>query len=415
MTRAETTTKTPRMRIGAALTVALLAVTLTACIASPDAAPSASPTGTSSSIDGQLQADLEAAFDAGFQASGVPGAIVGVWIPGRGEWVSARGVSNLDTGEPMDRRNQTKIGSITKTMAGTIALQVIGEGVGGLTLDSTIDRWYPDFPEASRITVRMLLNMSSGVADWGEAQLERICSDPHLDITPDEVIAIGASLPREPYAPGEGQTYSSMNTFILGRILEQVTGTDFTTLMDSRLLRPLGLDRTRFAPDGVLAPPLTHGYTDFCPDMGARADSTDWSLHEAWAAGAAESTLDDLHTWSLALGEGYELTAQLRSARVEDLAPTIPGSPPGYFYGLGMGVRKDVDTGCVTALGHAGAEPGYGADILFYPTTGAVFALIVNGDGGTGAAFAEIERALYPVIDPLVIDPSADACAASTR
>lgn len=192
----------------------------------------------------------------------------------------------------MDRANQGKIGSITKTLVGTTALQIIGEGQVGLTLDDTIDRWYPDFPEAATITVRMLLNMSSGIANPGQAQIDRICADPHSTITPDQYIAIGAGTPREPFAPGDGFMYSGVNTFMLGRILEKTTGIGLTTLLNERLLAPLGMSRSRFAPDGQLAAPLTHGYTDFCPQDPPSTDTTDWYNHESWAAGAMLSTID---------------------------------------------------------------------------------------------------------------------------
>lgn len=71
----------------------------------------------------------------------MPGVIVGVWIPGEDEWVSMRGMADVATGEPMGRDNQQKIGSITKTIVGTVMLQVIGEPGFDVSLDDTLDRW----------------------------------------------------------------------------------------------------------------------------------------------------------------------------------------------------------------------------------------------------------------------------------
>ena len=134
----------------------------------PAAAPSRETTAT---LDPKLVAQLDDALDESFEASGLPGVIVGLWVPGQGEWVAARGTAELETDDPMTTDSQQKIGSITKTITTTVALQVIGEGEYDLTLDDTIDRWYPDFPEASRITVRMLMNMSSGIGESGIAQV----------------------------------------------------------------------------------------------------------------------------------------------------------------------------------------------------------------------------------------------------
>jgi D-alanyl-D-alanine carboxypeptidase len=350
-------------------------------------------------LDPAFVAQLEATLDAGFEASGMPGVIVGLWIPGYGEWVSSRGVSDLETQAPMDRANQAKIGSITKTLVGTVALQVITEGEVGLSLDSTVDEWYPEYPEASQITVRMLMNMSSGVANPGLEQIERICADPYSEITPDEVIAISATTPREAFAPGDGFAYSSFNTFILGRILEETTGAELGELIQQRLLDPLGMDRSRFAPDGQLSAPLVHGYTGFCPELPDPVETTDWYNHESWAGGAMLSTLDDMRTWATALGRPAGISDALLQARVDE---AVPVGLDGYTYGLGVEVHRDADTGCVTDLSHGGSEPGYQADVHHFTETGAVFALQGNGDGGTGAAFAEVLLPLLEVMEPVV-------------
>jgi D-alanyl-D-alanine carboxypeptidase len=391
----------------AAIAVVTVAV-LSGCLAAPPNDASTPSPAATTTLDPELREQLETALDEGFEASGMPGVTVGLWIPGQEEWVATRGVSDLASNRPMDRANQSKIGSITKTVVGMVALQVIGGGEAGVALDDTIDRWYPDFPLANEITVRMLMNMSSGIGGPGQVQIERICADPYSPITPDEVIAIGAATPREAYAPGDGYAYSGFNTFLLGRILEHSTGTDLGTLIDERLMQPLGMERSRFAPDAVLAEPFNRGYSGFCPLLPQPTDTTDWTNHESWAAGAMLSTIDDLHTWGLALGEGYGLTPELRAARVDDLAPGV--TTAGFGYGLGVGVHVDPQTGCLLDVSHSGAEPGYGAHVQYFEGSGVVLALIGNGDGGTGEAFIEVLTALAPVLLPTVAAKSSEAC-----
>ena len=401
----------PKARLqvhAAAIAVLAVSAVLSGCTATPAPTTESTAPATTASLDPALRAQLDAALDEGFAASGMPGVTVGLWIPGQDEWVATRGVSDLATNEPMDRANQSKIGSITKTIVGTVALQVIGDGAAGITLDDTIDRWYPDFPLANEITVRMLMNMSSGIGGPGQAQIDRICADPYSTITPDEVIAIGASTPREAYAPGEGFAYSGFNTFLLGRILEHSTGTDLATLIDEHLMEPLGMTRSRFAPDAVLAEPFNRGYSGFCPLLPQPTDTTDWTNHESWAAGAMLSTIDDLHTWGVALGEGYGLTPELRAARIEDLAPGA--SAAGYGYGLGLGVHIDPDSGCLLDVSHSGAEPGYGAHVQYFADSRAVLALIGNGDGGTGEEFFKVVAALLPVLPTSVAATSSTGC-----
>jgi D-alanyl-D-alanine carboxypeptidase len=382
-------------------------IVVPSALAPAGAEASTTATTTEATLDPALVAQLEAALDEGFAASELPGVTVGLWIPGQGEWVATRGVSDLGTDEPMNRANQGKIGSITKTLTGTIALQVIGEGQVGLTLDDTIDRWYPDFPEASEITVRMLMNMSSGIGTHNRREyLDATCADPYATPTPDEVIAIGAATPRAPFAPGGGYEYSNFNTIILGRILEKTTGTDFDTLVNERLLGPLGMTRSRFAPDGALSAPLTHGYTDFCPLRPPLTDTTDWSTYDYWSAGSMVSTIDDLHTWGVALGAGFGLSPEMLAARVDDTT-VIQGS---VEYGLGVGVERDPATGCVKDLYHTGVVPGYGAAVLFFPSTGSVYAHMVNGDGGTGDAQNAITGALGPVMAQAALVLPTESC-----
>jgi D-alanyl-D-alanine carboxypeptidase len=325
---------------------------------------------------------LEKALDEGFTKSGLPGVITGLWIPGTRSWIASRGVSDLKTKAPMTVDLQAPIGSITKSFAVTIALQLVGEGK--LRMEDTIEHWYPQIPEVSAITTKMLLNHSSGFADISTLPLDLHCADPRRLVSPDELIAMGIKLPRTNFPPGKGFLYSSLNTIVLGRILEKIAGESFDELLRERLLKPLALHRTKLDTDGKLDPPFCHGYTDFCRNMPRQTDTSEWPQF-SFAAGALVSTLSDLLRWSVALGEGFGLTPTLRQARIDDE--------------LGVGVQRS--GGRVISFGHAGSEAGYSANVQYYPSTGAVWALIANGDGGTGEAFMAVIKALQPVVEPL--------------
>ena len=153
----------------------------------------------------------------------------------------------------------------------------------------------------------------------------------------------------------------------------------------------LGSKGRKLDTDGKLDPPFSHGYTDFCPNLPRPTDTSDWP-RIAFAAGALASTLADLHAWGLALGDGFGLTPELQRARVDEQ--------------LGIFVRRDEANGQTISFGRAGSEPGYGANVDYYLCTGAVAALMVNGDGGTGEAVIAMLRALDPVIRPIVDPPA---------
>jgi len=84
-----------------------------------------------------------------------------------------------------------------------------------------------------------------------------------------------AELARTKFPPGKGFLYSSLNTIVLGRILEKIAES-FDELLRERLLKPLALDRTKLDTDGKLDPPFCHGYTDFCRNMPRQTDTSEW-------------------------------------------------------------------------------------------------------------------------------------------
>ncbi|HEY6530815.1 MAG TPA: serine hydrolase domain-containing protein [Acidimicrobiales bacterium] len=381
------------MAVSALIAGAVL--TSTATSVSSAATPQASTESPSETATDRL----EAAFTRGFETSGASGATVGVWVPGQEPYVASKGVADRESGEPMTPEMQAPIGSVTKTYTVLVALQLVREGVLGL--DDTIELWYPTYPEAANITLRMLMNHSSGVSDISEVQIELKCADHQAVLTPDELIDLSAGLPREPFAPGQGSSYSSANTIILGRILEKVTATGYEDLLTQRLFEPLGLDRTRLDDDGVLEAPFAHGYTNFCaPGLPTGIDTSSWPLI-AFSGGALAATIDDLLAYGVAFGEGYGLDDELRGARIEQTAPGDPSS------GLGLVVERDPATGGVVSLGHAGSVMGYGANLVYYPCTGTVFAVMANVD--FSPALIDILREVQPVVQELATGPCAPA------
>src|ERR687893_277717 len=113
---------------------------------------------------------LDRAISNQMQANDLPGVVVGVWVPGEGEYVVARGKANLETGEKREVGDPFRVGSITKTFVATAVLRLVEEGE--LSKSDKLAEWYPDFPNAENITVEDLLRMRSGIvesSDTGEA------------------------------------------------------------------------------------------------------------------------------------------------------------------------------------------------------------------------------------------------------
>ncbi|ONH61338.1 serine hydrolase [Frankia sp. CcI49] len=312
----------------------------------------ASEPATSSRISPDLQTLL-----SDVTAAGVPGVMVRVQDHNRIRQVAA-GVTDLATGAPLRPQAKVRIGSITKTFVATVALQLVGEG--RLTLDQPVERRLPGLlRDGNRITVRQLLNHTSGLFDY--------TADPKLlaGITanrvfaPAELVAIAETHPSS-FAPGTAWAYSNTNYIVAGLLIQSVTHHSLGEELDRRIFRPLGLADTSF-PTAIGNIPGYHAHGYVPPDLvpaadGGPFDVTGLNPSHAWAAGAIVSTVRDVSRFYQALMGGELLSArmlrQMKTTTVEDAAD------PGFRYGLGI---ERVSDRCGVNWGHSGAIFGYQA------------------------------------------------------
>jgi D-alanyl-D-alanine carboxypeptidase len=294
---------------------------------------------------------LQAALDR-LVASGVPGAIV---LERQGDRVmrAVSGVRDLRSGAPIRTDDRFRIASNTKSFVSTVVLQLVGEG--RLRLTDSVERWVPGtVPGGAAITVRQLLNHTSGLYDYG--QDPRLLTPYELDRgyfwPPRELIALANSHPPL-FPPGAGFAYANTNYVLLGLIIEAVTHNDASAEVYRRVIWPLGLNNTSFPiRDPHLAGHHTRGYlTNLPPESGVPGgilDITTLSPSIAWTAGGIISTVTDLARFHRALFTGRVL----RPTELRELTTTVPGTD----YGLGV---FRVDMPCEPAWGHNGSLPGY--------------------------------------------------------
>ena len=320
--------------------------------------------------------------------AGLPGgAMATVIVPGRGRWVGTVGYANDERKREMTPDRQSPIGSVTKTFTAMMVLQEIS--AGRLDLDDRLDRWYPTIPKSDEITLAMLLNMSSGIADYLNADIvataEQLIADPKRRYRPDALIAKGAAMPRAFDVPGSAYSYSNTNTVILGRILEKETGTGYAALLRSRLFEPLGLSRSFLDTSGRLQAPHAQTYSNVFsldPSLPPVGRTTDWSQSIVWSAGGMASTIEDLGRWGRTLGTGRgAIPKAVASERLKDCAPPATQTPTiTISYCLGVVVVRDTDSGKRITLWHNGRVFGAVAYVGYYPATGAVVAVMANSD-----------------------------------
>ncbi|WP_427015998.1 serine hydrolase domain-containing protein [Pseudarthrobacter sp. P1] len=346
--------------------------TAAACV--PDVATvvgaAADPAAASAALPASLVSALDAAAQSSFKEAAAPGAIVGVRTPA-GTWTGSYGFADPTIKSPMATDLHMRIGSVTKTFTGTLVLQLAQDGK--LSLDDTIDKYYPGIPNGTTITLRMLANMTSGIASYyTPAFLDIYFGHPETVFTPDQLIAYGVSA-SPVFAPGAQFNYSNTNTILLGKVVEKVSGQPVQDVLQQKILAPLGMANTFWPGDSpALEDPYPQGYTlqgSGTPEHPA--DATNWNPSFGWTAGGMVSTLADLLVYDRALGTGQGLlSAATQTERLESFP-----APAGYGFALG----------CVGGwVGHTGELPGFNTAVYYDTTSDTSVVVLVNSDIPSG-------------------------------
>jgi D-alanyl-D-alanine carboxypeptidase len=358
---------------------ALAAVALVAPVSAASERPAGKP---------ELQRSLDRVV-----AAGVPGAVLLVRESGRTIRLTS-GYGNLKPKTLMRPGDRFRVGSITKAFVATVVLQLVSERK--LSLEDNVERWLPRaVPNGRRITVRQLLNHTSGLFNYTEDRkfVAAAFRDPLRVWRPREIVAI-ATAHKLYFAPGTGWRYADTNYYVLGLIVESATGRPLGAELRRRIFTPLHLRATTFDNAPRIAGPHAHGYFLRPPvDVSVGSPSVEW------AAGALVSNAEDLaHFFDALLGE------RLLPPRLLRAMETVRSAPFAGSYGLGL---MKVPTSCGAAWGHTGASPGYDATALNSTDGSRQVVVLVNataslsGSGFFGLpkrAAAEVSRLVHTAL-----------------
>ncbi|WP_163508329.1 serine hydrolase domain-containing protein [Fodinicola acaciae] len=290
-------------------------------------------------------------------AAGAPGALL-ERRDGPRVRTAAAGVADLATGRPARPADRYRIGSNTKTMTAVVVLQLAAQRK--LALDAPVDRWLPGLLPDHRITVRHLLQHTSGLHQdqrlW--KTVDDVVDGRFRQYAPEELVRAALTNPAPMPPPGTTFEYSNTNYVVLGMLVEKITGNSIGAELRDRIFRPLGLADTYFA-DGTayLAGRHLNGYVPLEPGKPL-VDFTVYNPSWAWSAGAVVSTVDDQARFLRGLITGRLLprrwVAQMMDVR-------------GHGYGLGL---MPVSVPCVPGglvWGHNGMVLGYGSVVFSTP------------------------------------------------
>jgi D-alanyl-D-alanine carboxypeptidase len=242
-------------------------------------------------------------------AAGAAGAMVEVRDE-HGVWRGTSGVAEIGTTRPVPVHGRFRVGSITKTFVATAVLQLVDKG--RLRLDDPVQKWLPDAVPDARITVRQLLNHTSGLPDYRLTlplpPNPEFLANRWRTWTPTELVARVAGRPPTVDPPGSAFSYSSTGYLLLGQIIERVTGRSYDTEIERRIIEPLALHGTSMPGTSPRIPgPLPHGYVLIAADGGPPqpVDYTRSNPSVLGAAGEMISTTGDLNRFFSELLTGH--------------------------------------------------------------------------------------------------------------
>ena len=326
----------------------------------------------------------------------IPGLSVAVVRDGRVVRAKGYGVANAELSVPATENTVYQLASVTKQFTATAVLMLVEEGKIGL--DDKVHKYLTTLPTAwSAVTVRQLLNHTSGIKSY--TSVPDFSKTAREDYTKDEIIKLVADAPPD-FAPGEKWSYNNTGYFLLGMLIEKVSGKEYGAFLNERIFQPLGMTSTRVNDKSEIIRNRASGYTR---RNGALRNGEYVSPTQPYAAGALVSTVTDLAKWDAAL---YTEKLLKRATLDQMWTPTKLNDGEAEGYGFGWSVdsyrtRKRIS--------HGGGIPGFDTNISRFVDDKLTVIVLANSDNASADTLASgiatqyipalVENAPKPITD----------------
>ncbi len=307
----------------------------------------------------------------------VPGMAVAV-VKGRDTLLlKGYGMADLENLVPVTPQTVFRIGSVTKQFTSAAVMQLVEQGKIGL--DDPITKYFPSAPQQQRgVLVRHLLNHTSGIPSYTDIG-ERFGRVSRLDLSRDSLLGVVAPMPLM-FEPGTHFYYNNTGYFMLGVLIERVTGKNYGDYLAERIFSPNGLAATTYCSEDKIIPHRARGYTNR-PNGMQNADYIGMEL--PFAAGSLCSTVGDLVTWTVRLHAGRVVNDASFRAMITPV--TLP-SKRAMRYGYGL----TVDTlGGHRLVEHGGGINGFSSMVKRVPDDSLTVVVLTNASSSLASSTAD--------------------------
>jgi len=282
-----------------------------------------------------------------------PGLAVLIARDGKIVYQGGFGFADIEKKIPVTVETKFRIGSVTKQFTAAAMLRLAD--AGKLSLDDSLEKYFPGFPRAGDITLFSLLTHTSGIHSYTSKPefLARVATP----VAPADLIAFFRDDPPD-FAPGAGFLYNNSGYFLAGEIIAKVSGQSLEAFLHEAFFEPLGMKDTGVHVNATPPPGMARGYS---VGDGKATAALDWDMSWAGGAGALYSTVGDLFRWNEALYGGKVLKPE-SFAKMTAPAPLPPGAEMNYGYGVVIAT-----VGGLPSVGHGGGLNGWSSDLLRLP------------------------------------------------
>jgi D-alanyl-D-alanine carboxypeptidase len=339
--------------------------------------------------------EVDRLAEAWLAEAGVAGLTLAI-EHGDKHYTQGYGQADLEFDVPMNTDAILRIGSITKVFTATAIMKL--EAAGKLQLSDEITKYLPDYPtHGTEMTLWHLLTHTAGIPNYTDYCNYR------LDYSHKELLNVFKNRALE-FPPGEGWNYSNSGYYLLGLVIEKVSGKSYAEYIEDAICKPAGLTRTMYGHTAPIVEGRSHGYVrdgDTFKNVGFV------SMAIPYSAGALCSTAEDLLRFRAALADGT-LLPESSFKRMISTAAFPNGDPLYYSFGFIVAELDGHRKAC-----HEGGIDGFVSQIAYYPDDDLTIVVLMNTEGGEATRLErQIARALLGLPEPAPVDKPLEAAEA---